>query len=361
MANELISTTTIQLDRALYAFYSSFLQYLQENLSPIPVVWTTVEGYFPGFELASQFQDAPSDENVLVPTITFLLKPTSIEIESRVNYPWRSLTGPTDYLSMQFYTPIISLADASLRTKFQMYKGNFEIIASSFSPLYAQDLQMRFLGIFNNRYSYLPTSYSLVIPLQIVNTKNTEMFSELIQQPQIIQTYMPSTGVVQYYINVNIKPLFKLISTSYLVQNETMYQNTFAFEFLAQIPSAWLFYSAQQVNYINLTISTPQLTLYDYMAALVNSQTIGFQPRSYVTLQSLTSTLILPNFGNSMTENFIWTSLNIGVSGTQTISTVVTTHLDGNKFIVNINVTDSNYVNNPSLLQSQPITFYWGY
>jgi hypothetical protein len=356
----LISTTTIQLDRSLYAFYSTFLSYCKNNLSPLPIVWTTIEGYFPGFELQQQIKDAPATENVLMASTTMLLKPISIELESKVNTTWRQITAATDSMAARFYTPVINLPDANLRTKFQMYHGTFELFVSSYSPLYSQDLQLRFWGIFNNRYTYLPTNYNLVIPLQIVNQNDPSLFQELIQQPQIVLAYMPSTGVTQYYINVNIKPMFKLTSSAYSI-NEMLYNTSYNFEFLAQIPTTWLFWTGDLVNYVNVQLQTPTQSLTDYLAALVNPNSIGFVPRGSVQLQSLESTLTLPNFQGSMNSNFVYNSLTISASGTQPVQTVVFTELIDNLFTVNVTITDSNYTSNSNLLESQPVIFYYGF
>jgi hypothetical protein len=366
----MISTNIVLSDRPIFAFFKAFADYYLNFVTPYPIYWWTIEGFWPGFQLQRQ-EEVPNQNATIVAGQRIVIKPISIEIEERLNFPWRlnvtdenQAGNATDIMASHFLPPLFASPELSIWLKFLRIRGNFELDVHAWSSPFIFDTIMNVLRRFNNRYTYIPAEdFTLVIPIKLINSQSTDWTKALQDSTAVSYSYLGITGEEYYYFNIPVHPLIKISAPAYTHDNpgET-YTATFSFEFNTSLPVSMLLVGPAVAENIWLRTTYDSLNTNEYMAAMVDYQTIGFRPRGYVTINNLTNTVNITSAEDltRLRTVYIDDSTN-GVGVFDVTSTFVVTKTDTSRYQVSVTVTDPAYIANPTLFQTRPVTFYWGW
>ena len=238
---------------SLYAFWKSLLAFYKEHM-PFPIEWVTIEGYWPYFQLTEQ---EGLGTFVLKPKMPHLvLRPTAVEIEEHLNFPWRVDTPATHALMAHYLPPLHSGAELQVFTKMLRIRGTFDVDITTQSALQTFDHTLHTLATFNNRWRYVDLrDYPLLIPIVWLQNQDPVWHSELISSPSVVYAYVPVTGECHYYFSLNIRPMVRVAGVSYSSnQDEGTYTLTVSHEFNTSIPVWFIFQSPRWLESVKVTV-----------------------------------------------------------------------------------------------------------
>jgi hypothetical protein len=360
----MISTNIVLSDRPIFAFFKAFADYYLNNVTPYPIYWWTIEGFWPGFQLQRQ-EDIGGQNATIVAGQRIVIKPISIEIEERLNFPWRMVSPATDLMASRFMPPLFANPELTIWLKFLRIRGTFELDVHGWSSPFIFDSILNVLRIFNNRYVYIPSEdFTLVLPMKLINTQDAEWTQLLQDSTNVLYSYLGITGEEYYYFKVPVHPMVKISAPTYTHDNaEETYTATFTFEFNTSLPVSMLLEGPAVTENIWLrTTYDDTLSTNEYMAAMIDYQRLGFQPRGYVTINDTTSTVNIVSAEDLTRLRTIYINDSTdGIGVFDVTSTFVVTHVTTSRYRVDITITDPAYVANPNLFKTRPVTFYWGW
>ena len=354
----MITTNVVLSERPIYAFYRSLAEYLCYEILPYPLQWFTIEGFWPGFQLRRQ--EALSNQvTIVADDMRLALKPQNIELEERLNHPWRIDSPMTNMLARNFIPPIFAHEDFTIHLKFIRVKGTFEIDIYSTSPLFSNDALLHILTRFNNRYTYVPlVDYPLIIPFRVIDDVNPDWWSILSVDPKVTYAYLGATGEQHYYFTVPTKPMIRTIGPSYSMQEAESFIVTVPCEFNTALPTLWIIWGPSLVENIRVHMTYGDLDKQEYMAAMVDFDELGFIPRGWIVIPSESTNVVI----TSPKEPTHFKTIYVENTGVYEVSaSFSTSKVSNTKYSITVDITESSYLNDPTLFNTQPIYFYWGY
>ena len=265
-------TKVVLSDRPIYYFYDKLLRYICKDLSPIDIVWHSMEGFWPSYQLPIQLSLSAQNQTLVMDHVAVVVRPQTLEIEERSNFTWRmhACTLFSRLLNRPFYE------SDSLRMflKFLRVRGTVEIEVLSASPVYAHDLMIAMLERWNNKFTYIDWShYPLVLPIRVIAQNTPQWYQELVSSPKVMYTYIGATGEHHYGFQLPLRPLIRLSGPpSYSVAEEQRVSTVFGFEYMTSLPTVLIWEDRRDVEFIDYSVTYSSLS---YRELFVFSHIVG--------------------------------------------------------------------------------------
>jgi len=344
-------TKIVLSDRPIYYFYDKLLKYICQDLSPVDVLWHSMEGFWPSYQLPIQLALADSAQTIVIDQVAVVIRPQTIEIEERSNFTWR--LNACTLFSRLLNRPFYESEQLRMFLKFLRVRGTVELEIISDSPVYAHDLMITMLERWNNKYTYIDwTHYPLVLPIRIIAEHAPVWYQELISSPKVEYIYIGTTGEHHYGFRLPLRPLIRLTGPpSYSIAEEQRYSSIYSFEYMTSLPTVLIWEDKRDTEFIDYSISYASLS---YRELFVFSQVVGPTIDVVGSMRLISNRSLFTIIFNP--EVLVWCVVDLRNRRMLDSTSAVVTVTQVSSTEYQITVTIDNSIN----LEENEIYFVWG-